>query len=74
MSTLQATSFYFQTTCMICAKIRDAAISVFHGIQLGRQLQANYQTAQYLVGTTEYKGLTASQISTILNTEVLKRG
>ena len=60
MSVSQATSFAFQVSCGWCDTVRKAIVStfssVYKGIVISRQLQANYQVAERSMDAETSKG------------------
>jgi hypothetical protein len=75
MSTMQATSFLFQTTCTFCNVIRDkivhSAKMIYDGIILSKQLSANYQVAEQLAGRGDFKGMSVAEVAHFINQKTL---
>ena len=75
MSVSQATSFAFQVSCGWCDTVRKAIASafssVYKGIVISRQLQANYQVAERLAGRGDFKGMTVGEVANFINQKTL---
>jgi hypothetical protein len=75
MSTAQATSFLFHTTCNFCIIIRNKvahfAKLTYDGIVLSRQLNANFQVAQQLAGRGDFKGMSVAEVAHFINQKTL---
>lgn len=75
MSVMQATSFAFETSCKICSIIRKKFLStikgIVEGIILGQQLRANFQLAERLAGTGDFKQMTVSEVLRVLNEKTI---
>lgn len=75
MSTMQATSFLFQTTCNFCNVIREkiahSAKMIYDGIILSKQLSANYQVAEKLAGRGDFKGMSVAEVAHFINQKTL---
>ena len=75
MSTAQATSFLFHTTCNFCITIRNKvahfAKLTYDGIVLSRQLNANFQVAQQLAGRGDFKGMSVAEVANFINQKTL---
>ncbi len=71
MSVMQATSYAFETSCKICSIIRNKILATvkatIEGIILGQQLRANFQLAERLAGTGDFKQMTVSEVLRVLN-------
>jgi hypothetical protein len=75
MSVSQATSSAFQFSCGWCDTVRKAIVStflsVYKGIVISRQLQANYQVAERLAGRGDFKGMTIGEVANFINQKTL---
>ena len=75
MSVSQATSFAFQVSCGWCDTVRKVIVSafssVYKGIVISRQLQANYQVAERLAGRGDFKGMTVGEVANFINQKPL---
>jgi len=67
MTTMQATSFAYQTSCTICQAVSKAFSTMYQSVLLGRQLQANFRVAESLQRMPEYRGQSVAQIANALN-------
>ena len=75
MSVSQATSFAFQVSCEWCDTLRRTVVcalsSLYKGIVISRQLQANYQVAKQLTGRGEFKDMTVDEVANFINQKTL---
>ena len=75
MSVSQATSFVFETSCTWCIIIRRSLATFLSkfvkGIIFSRQIRANYQIAERLVGQGEFEGMTIAEVVVSLNKSTL---
>ena len=75
MSVMQATSVAFETSCNFCVAVRRQVVRalrpIFDGIVLGQQLRINYLVAQQLAGKGDYKGMTVTEVASLLNEKTI---
>ena len=75
MSVSQATSFALQVSGGWCDTLRrtvvDTLSSLYKGIVISRQLQANYRVAEQLAGRGDFKGMTVGEVANFINQKTL---
>ena len=75
MSVSQATSFALQVSCGWCDTLHTTVVgtlsSLYEGIVISRQLQANYRIAEQLTGRGDFKGMTVGEVANFINQKTL---